>query len=87
MNELPIAIDDTLVAAQGQLQTTITGHLGADNGQGADADPDGTLPGWVAGTGFIPVGDGDRYLGAWFADGPLGFLTIQGTVSYPRPSG
>lgn len=85
MDQLPIAGDDTFTLAQGALSSTLTGHLGADNGAGPDLDPDGSLLGWVAGTGFNPVGDGDRYLGAWFSGGQLGFLTIQGTVSYPFP--
>ena len=85
MDLLPIAADDNFNFAQGALSSTVTGNLGADNGAGADADPDGTTLGWVAGTGFNPVGDGDRYLGAWFSNGQLGFLTIEGTVSYPHP--
>ena len=85
MDLLPIAADDLFTFAQGALSSTVTGNLGADNGAGADADPDGTTLGWVAGTGFNPVGDGDRYLGAWFSNGQLGFLTIEGTVSYPHP--
>lgn len=83
-NLTPIAADDAFTALQGSQSTTITGSLGADNGAGADFDPDGTLLGW-AGVGFNPVGDGDRYLGAFFSGGQLGFLTIQGTVSYPFP--
>lgn len=83
-NLTPIAADDIFTAFQGSQSTTITGALGADNGAGADLDPDGTLLGW-AGVGFNPVGDGDRYLGAFFSGGQLGFLTIQGTVSYPFP--
>ena len=85
MNALPIAGDDRFTFAQGALSSTMTGNLGADNGAGVDADPDGAILGWVAGTGFNPVGDGDRYLGAFFSGGQLGFLTIQGTVSYPFP--
>ena len=85
MLQTPIAADDTFTFAQGGNVSVVTGNLGADNGAGVDFDPDGTLLGWVAGTGFNPVGDGDRYLGAYFSGGVLGFLTIQGTVSYPFP--
>jgi len=77
--------DDAFAALQGSQTTVITGSLGADNGAGPDVDPDGTLLGW-SGVGFNPVGDGDRYLGAFFSGGQLGFLTIQGTVSYPFPA-
>ena len=84
VNLAPIAADDGFSALQGSLSTTITGHLGSDNGAGADYDPDGSLLGWV-GLGFNPVGDGDRYLGAFFSGNQLGFLIIAGTVSYPFP--
>ena len=83
-NATPIAADDAFTADQDTLTTSICGNLGADNGLGLDYDPDGTLLGW-AGVGFNPVGDGDRYLGAVFSNGTLGFLSIQGTVSYPFP--
>lgn len=84
MNMTPIAADDLFTADQGQFTTSISGHLGADNGHGVDADPDGTLLGW-AGPGFTTQGDGDRFLGAFFSEGVLGFLSIQGTVSYLFP--
>ena len=83
-NTAPIAADDAFSALQGSLNTTITGNLGADNGFGVDYDPDGTVLGW-AGLGFSPVGDGGGFLGAFFSNGQLGFLSIQGTVSYPHP--
>lgn len=85
MLQLPVAYNDYFTAAQGTSMTVITGNIGIDNGAGADFDPDGTTLGWVVGTGFSPVGDGDRYLGAFFSGGVLGFLTIEGTVSYPFP--
>jgi hypothetical protein len=81
----PIAAADAFAVAQGPTATTLTGHLGADNGFGADHDPDGTALGWVAGTVTTLAPDGDRFLGAFFADGLLSLLTIQGTVSYPHP--
>ena len=84
MNMTPIAADDQFTATQGQFTTTITGNLGTDNGNGADFDPDGSLLGF-AGLGFTTQGDGDRYLGAFFSNGVLGFLSIEGTVSYPFP--
>lgn len=83
-NITPIAADDAFAALQGSLNTTITGNLGADNGFGVDSDPDGTVLGW-AGIGFNPVGDGNSYLGAFFSNGQLGFLSLAGTVSYPFP--
>ena len=85
MTVAPIAAADTFAVAQGLTSTTVTGNLGADNGAGLDYDPDGTVLGWVAGTGFSPIGDGDRYLGAFFSGGVLAFLSITGTVSYPFP--
>lgn len=85
MPDAPIAADDVFAAQQGMTQTTVTGNLGLDNGNGADFDPDGTLLGWVAGSGYSPTGDGDRYLGSWFSGGQLGFLHIMGTLSYPFP--
>ena len=85
MLQTPIAANDTFSFAQGANVSGITGNLGADNGAGVDFDPDGTILGWVAGTGFNPAGDGDRNLGAWFSGGVLGFLSIEGTVSYPHP--
>ena len=85
MLQLPIAFDDSFTVAQGQSATVITGNLGFDNGAGADFDPDGSTLGWVVGSVFNPVGDGDRYLGAFFSGGVLGFLSIAGTVSYPFP--
>ena len=81
----PIAAADSFSVVQGLTSTTVTGNLAADNGAGLDYDPDGTVLGWVAGTGFSPVGDGDRYLGAFFSSGVLAFLHITGTVSYPFP--
>ena len=84
MNMTPIAADDDFTATQGQFTTTINGNLGADNGQGNDADPDGTLLGWWSNP-FNPQGNGDRFLGAFFNNGVLSFLTIAGTVSYPFP--
>jgi Bacterial Ig domain/Bacterial cadherin-like domain len=81
----PIAAADTFTADQGMTSTTVTSNLGADNGAGLDQVPDGTILGWVAGTGFTPVGDGDRYLGAFFSDGVLSYLSNTGTVSYPFP--
>ncbi len=83
-NIAPLAADDAFASLQGSLTTTVTGNLGADNGFGVDSDPDGTVLGW-AHVGFTPVGDGDRFLGAFFSNGQLGFLSIQGTVSYPFP--
>lgn len=85
MTIAPIAAEDMFAAAQGQNYTTVTGNLGADNGSGLDYDPDGSVLGWVAGAVTSLAGDGDRFLGAFFADGVLSFLTIQGTVSYPHP--
>ena len=84
MNATPIASDDVFTATQGEFTTTINGNLGDDNGQGNDADPDGTLLGWWSNP-FNPQGNGDRFLGAFFSDGVLTFLTIAGTVSYPFP--
>ena len=81
----PIAAEDTFYVVQGLTSTTLTGNLGVDNGAGVDYDPDGTVLGYVAGTGFTPIGDGNSYLGAFFTDGVLGFLSITGTVSYPFP--
>ena len=86
MTIAPIAAADVFAVSQGQTSTTVTGNLGADNGGGLDYDPDGTLLGWVAGTGFSPIGDGDRYLGAFFSNDTLAFLVIMGTVSYPFPA-
>lgn len=83
-NIAPIATDDSFTIQQGLVNSTVSGNLGADNGFGVDLDPDGSILGW-AGAGFNPVGDGDRYLGAFFSGGQLGFLSIQGTVSYPFP--
>lgn len=85
MSIVPIAQADSFTVSQGPSATTITGNLGADNGAGLDHDPDGSILGWVAGTGFSPYGDGDRYLGASFSNGMLTFLHITGTVSYPFP--
>ena len=84
MNATPIAADDEFTADQGQFTTTITGNLGADNGFGSDADPDGTVLGWT-GVGFNPVGDGESYIGAFFSSGVLGFLHLQqsGYVTFP----
>ena len=84
VNITPVAADDAFTALQGAVNTTITGNLGGDNGFGLDYDPDGSVLGW-AGLGFNPVGDGDRYLGAFFSNGTLGFLSLSGTVSYPFP--
>ena len=84
VNITPVAADDAFAALQGAVNTTITGNLGADNGFGVDFDPDGSVLGW-AGLGFNPVGDGDQYLGAFFSNGTLGFLSLSGTVSYPFP--
>lgn len=83
-NIAPIAADDAFTIQQGSQNSTVSGNLGADNGFGVDYDPDGPVLGW-AGVGFNPVGDGDRYLGAFFSNGQLGFLSIEGTVSYPFP--
>ena len=85
MTIAPIAAEDVFAVAQGLTSTTVSGNLGADNGAGLDYDPDGTVLGWVAGSGFSPIGDGDRYLGAFFSEGVLAFLSITGTVSYPFP--
>ena len=85
MTIAPIAAEDAFSVTQGLTSTTVTGNLGADNGAGLDYDPDGTVLGWVAGIGFTPIGDGDRYLGAFFSNGTLAFLHIMGTVSYPFP--
>lgn len=85
MTLAPIAQADTFTLAQGASSTTLTGNLGADNGAGADVDPDGSVLGWVAGSVTSLAGDGDRFLGAFFQGGQLQFLTIQGTVSYPHP--
>ena len=85
MTLAPIAAADSFTVTQGLAYTLVTGNLGADNGAGIDYDPDGSLLGFVAGTGFTPIGDGDRYLGAFFSGGTLGFLMITGTVSYPFP--
>lgn len=85
MTIAPIAAADTFSVSQGLTSTTVTGNLGADNGSGVDYDPDGTVLGWVAGTTTSLAGDGDRFLGAFFSNGVLSFLTIQGTVSYPHP--
>ena len=85
MTIAPIAAEDVFSVTQGLTSTTVTGNLGADNGAGLDYDPDGAVLGWVAGIGFTPVGDGDRYLGAFFSNGTLAFLHIMGTVSYPFP--
>ena len=86
MSIAPIAAEDIFTVSQGQTSTTLSGNLGDDNGAGLDYDPDGTVLGWVAGVGFTPVGDGDRYLGAFFTEGTLAFLVIMGTVSYPFPA-
>lgn len=85
MTLAPIAAADTFTTAQGAAATSLTGHLGADNGFGADTDPDGTVLGWVAGTVTAFEPDGDRFLSVFFSNGVLSFLTIQGTVSYPHP--
>ena len=85
MTIAPVANADEFTAAQGASATTISGNLGADNGGGADLDPDGSVLGWVAGNVTSLAGDGDRFLGAFFTEGVLSFLTIQGTVSYPHP--
>lgn len=85
MTIAPAAQNDIFAAAQGMTCTTVTGNLGTDNGAGIDHDPDGNALGWVAGSGFNPAGDGDRYLGAFFSGGVLSFLHITGTVSYPHP--
>ena len=84
MNATPIAADDEFTANQGSITTTITGNLGADNGSGVDADPDGSILGWT-GVGFNPVGDGESYIGAFFSSGVLGFLHLQqsGYVTFP----
>ena len=65
MNMTPNAADDIFTATQGQFTTTINGNLGTDNGQGSDADPDGTLLGWWSNP-FDPQGNGDRFLGPYF---------------------
>ncbi|MFM2365604.1 MAG: hypothetical protein RIR95_211 [Pseudomonadota bacterium] len=85
MTIAPIAQVDSFTAAQGANSTTITGNLGANNGNGVDYDPDGSTLGWVAGAVTSLAGDGDRFLSAFFSGGVLSFLTIQGTVSYPHP--
>ncbi len=85
MTIVPIAAADTFTLPQGTSATTFSGHLGTDNGFGVDVDPDGTVLGWVAGTVTSLASDGDRFLGAFFVNGVLSFLTIQGTVSYPHP--
>ncbi len=84
MNMTPIAVDDVFTATQGAFTTTISGNLGTNNGGGVDSDPDGTLLGWWSNP-FDPHGNGDRFLGAFFSNGELAFLTIAGTVSYPFP--
>ena len=84
MNTTPIAADDVFTSTQGEFTTTISGNLGANNGGGVDSDPDGTLLGWWSNP-FNPQGNGDRFLGAFFSNGELAFLTIAGTVSYPFP--
>ena len=85
MTIAPVANADTFTFAQGTTSTTYSGNLGADNGNGVDYDPDGTVLGWVAGTTTSLAGDGESSLGAFFSNGVLSFLTIQGTVSYPFP--
>jgi Ca2+-binding RTX toxin-like protein len=85
MNMTPIAADDAFTVQQGALNTTITGNLGVNNGSGPDADPDGTVLGW-AGVGFDPVANETQgYLGAFFSNGVLGFLSLQnsGYVTFP----
>lgn len=85
MNMTPIAEDDVFTVQQGALTTTITGSLAADNGSGFDRDTDGTLLGWV-GVGFDPVAnEAQGYLGAFFSNGVLGFLSLQssGYVTFP----
>jgi hypothetical protein len=81
MTLAPIAATDQFTGAQGTSATTLSGHLGADNGSGPDHDPDGTLLGWVGGAVTTLAGDGDRFLSAFFANGVLSFLTVQGTLS------
>lgn len=85
MNTSPLAFNDSFSVQQGQYRTTVTGDLRADNGSGADYDPDGTLMGYGA-AGFSPYGDGGDYLYAGFdQSGEMYFLWLQrsGYVTFP----
>lgn len=80
---LPVAADDVFALQQGLLSTSVTGHLGADNGHGADRDPDGTLLGYLGSPDGL--NSAANPFGAYFSNGQLGWLVIvqSGYVTFP----
>ncbi len=84
MTAAPVAADDSFTTAQGLFTTTIAGNLRADNGNGADADPDGTLLAYVS-AGYDPAATSEDFLGGFWSNGVFGFLYLQrsGYVTFP----
>ncbi len=84
MTAAPVAADDSFTAAQGLFTTTIAGNLRADNGNGADSDPDGTLLAYVS-AGYDPAATSEDFLGGFWSNGVFGFLYLQrsGYVTFP----
>ena len=81
MTIAPLAADDAFTVEQGLLSTTTSGNLGADNGSGVDADPDGAILGWTS--PFVSGSSEDFWV--FFNGGTLTYMTLGGTVSYPFP--